>query len=153
MKDSLLQLVFWFLVLLFGAGCEELLPKFLGVGFPVLLVAVQLAACGRMAVEQTVVVAVAAGALEDALSGLPPMTTVSYHVLVVLFVRGFGFPRAAAALTYPCYQLWLSLWAGDLGGGIFARLLLSLPIGLLTAAVVGIAVAWLSGKAAVDEQG
>ena len=153
MKDSLLQLVFWFLVLLFGAGLEELLPKFLGVGFPVLLVVVQLAACGRMPLAETLVIAVAAGGVEDALSGLPMMTTVSYHVLVVLFVRGFGFPRAAAALTYPCYQLWLSLWAGDLGGGIFSRLLLSLPVGLLTAAAVGIAVAWLGGKAAVDEQG
>lgn len=153
MKDNLLQLLFWLLVLVVGAGCEELLPKFLGVGFPILLIAVQLAASGRLPVSLALVVAVAAGALEDALSSLPVMTTVSYLVIVVAFVRGFGFPRAAVALTYPCYQLWLSMWVGTLGGGVFGRLLLSLPIGLATAAVVGFLVFWLGGKAAIDEQG
>lgn len=153
MKDNLLQLLFWLLVLVVGAGCEELLPKFLGVGFPILLIAVQLAACGRMPVSLALVVAVAAGALEDALSSLPVMTTASYLLIVVAFVRGFGFPRAAVALTYPCYQLWLSIWVGGLGGGVFGRLLLSLPIGLVTAAAVGFLVFWLGGKAAIDEQG
>ena len=153
MKDNLLQLAFWSIVLLFGAALEELLPKFFGVGFPVLLVAVQLAAFGRLPISLAVVLAVAAGALEDALSGLPAMTTASYLVLVVALVRNFGFPCAAAALTYPCYQLWLSIWEGGLGGGIYVRLLLSLPVGLLTAAAVGIAVTWLNGKAAIDEQG
>ena len=153
MKDNLLQLLFWLLVLVVGAGCEELLPKFLGVGFPILLIAVQLAASGRLPVSLALVVAVAAGALEDALSSLPVMTTVSYLVIVVAFVRGFGFPRAAVALTYPFYQLWLSIWVGSLGGGVFGRLLLSLPIGLVTAAAVGFLVIWLGGKAAIDEQG
>ena len=149
MKDNLLQTVFWLLVLVVGAALEELLPKFFGVGFPVLLATVQLAACGRMPFA----LAVAAGGLEDALSSLPMMTTVSYFVLTLALVRGFGFPRAAAALTYPCYQLWRSVWTGGLGGGIFVRLLLSVPVGLLTAAVVGRAVDWLRGKAAIDEQG
>ena len=153
MRDNLIQLAFWSFVLLFGAALEELMPKFFGVGFPVLLVAVQLVACGRVPIALSVALAVGAGALEDALSGLPPMTTASYFVLVVVLVRGFGFPRAAAALTYPCYQLWLSIWAGGLGGSIYVRLLLSLPIGLLTAAAVGILVTWLNGKAAIDEQG
>ena len=153
MKDNLLQTVFWLLVLVVGAALEELLPKFFGVGFPALLATVQLAACGRMPFALAVALAVAAGGLEDALSSLPMMTTVSYFVLTLALVRGFGFPRAAAALTYPCYQLWLSVWTGGLGGGIFARLLLSVPIGLVTAALVGLAVDWLKGKAAIDEQG
>ena len=153
MRNSLLQFLFWLLVLIVGAGLEDLLPKVLGVGFPILLVAAQVAGREELPTAATVVVALAAGALEDALSSLPMMASASYFLLVVAFVRGFGFSRAATALTYPGYQLWLSLWMSGLGGGIFGRLLLSVPVGLLTAYAVGATIAWLGGKAAIYEQG
>ena len=40
MKNDVLQLMFGVLALVLGAGCEELLPKALGVGFPILLMVV-----------------------------------------------------------------------------------------------------------------
>ena len=153
MRTSLLQLLFWLLVLVVGAGLEDLLPKFLGVGFPILLVAAQVASREDLPTAVTVIVALAAGALEDALSSLPMMASASYFLLMAVLVRGFGCSRTATALTYPGYQLWLSLWMSGLGGGIFGRLLLSAPIGLLTASAVGVTVAWLGGKAAIYEQG
>lgn len=153
MRNSLIQLLFWLLVLVIGAGLEELLPKFLGVGVPILLVATQAAGREELPAAAAVAVALAAGAFEDALSSLPMLASASYFLLVVIAVRSFGFSRAAAALTYPGYQLWLSLWMSGLGGGVFGRLLLSVPVGLLTAYAAGGLIDWLGGKAAIYEQG
>ena len=47
MANELAQLILSVLVLVFGAGVEELAPKFLGVGFPVLLCAVMFFASRR----------------------------------------------------------------------------------------------------------
>jgi len=150
-KDNLRQFAFGFLLLVLGAGLEELLPKFIGVGFPVLLSVVQALATGG-SLPMVVVLAVVAGALEDALSSLPFLASVSYFILVALSVRRVGLFRLSAVLTYPCYQLWLALWTTGTDVGIFSRLLLSLPIGGFTAAVVGTGIAWLGRKGAVDER-
>ena len=150
MRNDLLQILFAVLVLVFGTAAEELLPKVVGIGFPVLLVAVQMLTF-RFRLPVAVAFAVAAGALEDAVSGLSPLTSVSYFLLVLTAVRALGLPRLAIVLTYPCYQLWLSVWNGGLNG--FTRILLSFPVGLLTACVVAGLLSWFMRKAAIDERG
>jgi len=150
-NDNLRQFAFGFVLLVLGAGLEELLPKFLGVGFPILLTGVQALAVGG-GLPMAVILAIVAGALEDALSSLPFLASVGYFVLVAVAVRRLGFPRLSAVLTYPCWQLWIALWTGGADSGIFGRLLLSLPVGGLTACVIGTGVAWLRRKGAVDER-
>ena len=151
-KNSLLALAFSLAVLCLGAGAEELLPKVLGVGFPVLLSAVQVVAA-RAPLAAAMMFAVAAGGVEDALSSLPPMTSVSFFLLSMAFVRRAGLPRAATLLTYPAYQVWLSAWTGGLGGGVFGRILVAMPAGMAAALVVGFAIRMAERGAALDEQG
>ena len=113
MKNDVLQLMFGSLALVLGAGCEELLPKVFGVGFPILLMIVVFLSV-RFGLLLTVFLAIAAGALEDAVSSLTPMTSVSAFLIVAVLVRRFGLPYLAAMLVFPCYQLWLSVWMGGL---------------------------------------
>lgn len=143
-------MVFALPVLVLGAGCEELLPKFFGLGVPVLLTSVLFLAA-RAGLPAAVLLAVAAGATEDALSALTPMTSVSYFLLAAAVVRWSGAPRGVAALAYAGYQLWLAVWVG--GVNVFSRILLALPIGLLTACAVAGVLAWAVRKAAIDELG
>ena len=150
MKNSAVQFAFGFLAIILFAGAEEMLPHFLGVGFPLLLAAVQFFAV-RCTPVAMAILALAAGGAEDALSSLPTMTSVSYFLIVAVFTRWSGLPRAAAVLTYPCYQLWLLAWVSALGGGIFGRLLVSVPIGLATAAATWTALSWLAERASIDE--
>jgi len=151
-NDNLRQFVFGFVLLVLGAGLEELLPKVLGVGFPLLLTAVQALSVVIGSFPVVFVLAVVAGALEDALSSLPFLASVSYFIIVALSVRVIGMPRFSVVLTYPCYLLWLALWTSGSGVGIFSRLLMSLPVGGITAFVIGTVVAWVGGKGAVDER-
>ena len=139
------------LVLVIGAALEELLPKTLGVGFPFLLTAVQFAA-PRRSLLAVMLLAIAAGATEESISSLEPMMCVSYFVLAALVVRRLGLPLVATAITYPGFQVWLSVWTVGVGGGIFNRVLLALPIGLMTACAVGAIVDWVGRKAALDER-
>ena len=150
MKSDVVQLAFVLIVLSVGAGAEELLPKFLGVGFPVLLTAAQYAATRRTAVL-ALLFAGTAGAVEDALSSLPFAMSASYFVGVAALARWSRLPRAAMALTYPLYQFWLWLWVPDLCGSVFIRMLAAVPAGLVTA-VAGVALlAWGERGAAIDE--
>ena len=107
----------------------------------------------RWTALETVLFAVTAGALEDALSGLAPMTSVSYFLAVASFARWSGLPRLAVAFTYPGYQIWLAVWTVGMGGNVYARTLMAFPIGLVTAFAVGAALTLLFRKAAIDEQG
>lgn len=148
MRNDALQLVLFVLVLVLGAGCEELLPRFWGVGFPVLLSAVAFFSVrGRL--TAALLFAIAAGAVEDSISALPPMTSVTYFLLVAAVMRQSEILRPVGCLAWPGYQLWLAVWSGGLN--VYTRILVAIPIGLLTAfAVAGI----LSGtmrKAALDE--
>ena len=131
MTNEVVVLVSSVLVLVFGAGAEVLLPKVLGVGFPVLMTAVQFFAVRRPAVSAAMF-AIAAGAMEDALSALPPVTSVSYFLGLAALVRWSGMPRAATLLTYPAYQMWIYVWTDRAGGGVFSRVLLALPVYALT---------------------
>lgn len=152
MRNSLLQLVFGLLLLVLGAGAEDLLPRVFGVGFPVLLVLAQLVA-RRGAPLAFSVFAIAAGAMADALGALPPAASASFFLASAWLVNRLGFARAAAALTYPVYLVWLAVWTGACDGGIFARLLVSVPVGFATAGVVGVVYAWAERRAAFDEVG
>ena len=152
MKDNLLQTVFWLIVLVAGAALEEMLPKFLGVGFPVLLASVPFLAVHR-GKSAALAFAAAAGATEEALSGLPPMAGVSFFLALAVLSRRSGFSGTLATLAYPVYQVWLSVWLAGIGGGVFGRILLAFPVGFLTMLAAGAAVNWLCRKAAVDEQG
>ena len=91
--------------------------------------------------------------MEEALSSLPPMSGVSFFLAVFVLVRHIGFSGVLAGLVYPFYQVWLSIWFVNIGGGVFERFLMALPIGFLTAIAVGATINWLCRKAAFDEQG
>jgi hypothetical protein len=148
--NELAQLALSLLVLVLGAGLEEILPKFFGVGFPVLLCAVMFFA-SHSSIWRAVVFAVAAGGVEDAISSLPAMTSVSYFLAVSLLSRWSGLPRSMAVFAYCGYQAWLWAWVGGLHGGVFSRFLMSLPVGAVTAVLTGIVLSWAEGKAAIDE--
>ena len=152
MINSIVVLVLSIVVLVFGASAETLLPKMLGVGFPVLMTSVQFVAVRRPAVSM-VMFAIAAGSMEDALCALPPATSASFFLALAALVRWSGMPRAATLFTYPAYQAWLFVWTTRPGGGFFSRVLLALPIGIVTALAVVAVLGWLERKAAVDEQG
>ena len=151
MISSLVQFVFAVFALVLGAALEELFPEALGVGVPVLM-----AVTTFMALHRSEIVglpfAVLAGAVEDTLSALPPMTSVSYFLAVAFLARFFGRSGTLMAVAYPLYQIWLAVWLPGIGGGVFARVLLSCPIGFATACAVDLALTWFSRKAAVDER-
>ena len=152
MRNNFLVLAFSLVVLCLGASAEELLPKLLGVGFPFLLASVQVVAV-RGSLAAVMMFAVAAGGIEDALSSLPPMTSVSFFLIAMAFARRSDLPLAASLLTYPAYQVWLSAWTGGLGGGVFGRILVSLPVGMVTAIAVWWVIRIAERRAALAEQG
>jgi len=149
--NSPVQFAFAILTLVFGASAEELLPKICSVGFPVLLVSVQFVAVRRPIVSAALF-AIVAGAFEDSLSSLPVMTSVSFFLSVTLLTRWCDLPRGVSVLTYPLYQFWLILWVFGLAGNVFSRVLVSVPVGLLTAFVVWALLAWVERGAALDDQ-
>ena len=152
MISSLVQFILATFVLVLGAAFEELLPKALGVGIPVLMAATSFFSV-RGSWSAALPFAVLAGAAEDALSGLPPMTSASYFLVLALLTRIVGRPGSVMAVAYPVYQVWLAVWFPGIGGGIFSRVLLACPIGFLTACAVDLTLGWISRKAAANERG
>ena len=150
MKNEVVQLVIALGVLVFGGAAEELLPKFPGVGFPILLMACVFMAT-RRGVWQMFMFAAAAGAAEDSLSSLPWATSISFFCMVAAFVRTTDSEWSVYAFAYPLYQLWIRMWSENLAGGIFSRFLLAIPMGLVTAACVKYILEYLDRKGAVDE--
>ena len=151
MIGRVVQFVLYVLVLVSGAAFEELLPRVFGVGVPVLLMSalvLSIRRTGPSALAFTVV----AGAVEDVLSALPPMTSVSYFLAVALLLRRLGSPWFVPAAAYAGYQVWLSVWVTSIGGDVFKRVLLACPVGLVTAFAVEVALAWICRKAAADER-
>ena len=149
MKKDLVQLSIAFFALVFGGALEELLPKFAGAGFPVLLMSVVYVA-SRRSVATVFLFAIAAGAMEDALSALPFATSLAYFVLVAAFVKATGLVESAFAFSFPVYQLWLRMWSANLNGGVFGRFLVSIPLGLATAVAVWAVLRLVERKGAVD---
>ena len=150
MKSDFVQLVFALLVLVLGGVVEEMFPKILGVGCPVLLMATAFLAARRSRMA-AVLFALAAGGVEDALSLLPVATSVSFFTVVALVSRTARLSWLTMSVAYPVYQFWLWLWhAGS--HGFFGRLLVSVPMGLATAGAVALVLLWLEGRCAIDER-
>ena len=150
MKSDFVQFVIALLVLAFGGAVEELAPKVLGVGVPVLLIASVFFATRRTPFV-ALLFALAAGAVEDSLSGPPGLTSVSFFVLAAVAARFSRLPSVCMAVVYPLFQLWLWLWVSGLSGGIFGRVLVSFPVGLMTAFATSVVLVWLDRKGAVGE--
>jgi len=107
-QNSFQYLIFSLFVLVVGVAFEELLPKFLGVGFPVLLSAVYCVSERRDPMV-AVLFAIVAGGMSDAVSSLPPMTSSGFFMLVVLLTRISPFPILLMVALYPLYQVWLKV--------------------------------------------
>ncbi len=150
MKNDVVQFTLCVLVLVLGGALEELLPKFLGVGFPILLSSV-IFLSARRTIPFLVLFAIAAGAVEDSLSGLPMVTSASFFLMVGALSRVASVPQGALILAYPFYQPWLGLWSPGLSGGVFGRILVALPMGVCTAVLVAGLLRWVERKAAVNE--
>lgn len=133
-----------------GGALEELLPKAGGAGFPLLL-ATAVVVAARRPVAESALFAVAAGAVEDALSSLPAGTSVSYFLAMAAVSRFAAVPRATAALAFALYQLWLALWVRLDGAELCGRVLLALPLGFAAALAAGAALRFLERRAALDE--
>ena len=151
MIDRVVQFVLAVLVLVSGAALEDLLPRVFGVGVPVLLMSALFLAV-RQSGPSALAFAVVAGAVEDALSSLPPMTSASYFLTLAFLVRRFGCAGFVPPLAYAGYQVWLAVWVVSIGGDVFKRILLACPVGLASAFAVGWALSWLYRKAAADER-
>lgn len=151
-KNSALSLMLAVQVLVLAAAAEELLPKFFGAGIPFLLVSVLFLSMRRTGGVLTLF-AIAAGSIEDSISSLPIMTSVSFFLAVAGIVRWCRLSLGAAALIYPLYQVWLGLWVSGLDGNIFHRVLVAVPIGFLTALAAGSVLFWIERKTSVGEQG
>lgn len=145
--------MFLLLLTLVSAGAaEELLPQLFSVGIPVLLSAAAYSAVYRTPTEG-LLFALAAGGMEDSLSSLPFATSIGFFVLLSILLRSFRLPLAVAMPSFAFYQLWIWMWLGSRhGGGLFLRILASLPVGALTLVAVYYAMRWLDGKAAMDEK-
>ena len=152
MIGSVVQFALCALVLVAGAAFEELLPQVFGVGVPVLLMSALFLSVRRTG-SSALAFAVVAGAVEDALSALPPMTSASYFLAVALLLRRLGSAWFVPAAAFAGYQVWLSVWITSIGGDVFKRVLLACPVGLVTAFAVEVVLSWLCRKAAADERG
>lgn len=135
-KTELVHFLFPMTVILLGAAAEAVLPQVLSVGFPLLIVASVLLGVRRPAVERALLAA-AAGTVVDALGGLPFATTSSFILIVSLCARVMEAPRVTAAAAYPAYQIWLAVWTVLPAGALWGRLLVAVPLGVLTVIVTG----------------
>lgn len=150
MKNELLTFLAILFAVIIGGAAEELLPKFAGVGVPVLLSICLVGATGK-SVFASGVLALASGVFEDALCGLPFFLSASYFLAGAALMRFGGVSRALAVLVYPCYQLWLAVWLKGLSGGIWGRLIVSVPIGCATFCVVWAASTVFTRRYLIDE--
>lgn len=149
MKNDLVRVVLAFAALFVGAALEDLLPVVAGVGFPVLLGLVIFAAM-EWPTAVWIPVALAGGALEEALSGLPVGTGTAFFMALGTLVGWTRAPYACMLFAFPVYELWLGVWMEDLNGSIFVRTLLAFPAGAVTCFLAAATMSWMQRKAGVD---
>lgn len=137
------------LAIVFGGALEELCPRVNDVGCPVLL-AVTVFLAWRESALFGLTVALAAGALEEALSGAPPATAISFFVLGAFAVRKLELPMAGAVFAYPAYVSWMALMCLGQERGAFGRLFVSVPLGLVTMAATCACLQFVRRKAGLD---
>jgi hypothetical protein len=134
-----------------GGALEELLPKFIGVGFPALFAASAYFAAKRPPVEG-LLFALIAGAAEDSLSSLPFATSMSFFAAAAVLVQRLRLPPALAPFLYGAYQLWLWVWLGStMDGSVFSRAVAALPAGAAATFAAFWILSWADRKGAVDE--
>lgn len=150
MKDELVQFVFVVIAIVVSAAAEELLPSSFGMGLPLLL-ALVMAMASRLEVLPSVMTAVGAGAFESALSSLPSVTSVCFFVIAALLAHRKDFPRPLLVVLFPMSELWSAVCAFGQMGDVFARALLSVPLGAVALSVQCFAVSRLGRKAGLDE--
>lgn len=156
---GLLTFVFYAIVLVLGGALEMMLPKLVGVGVPVLLGWTIWVGgderAGAGGVGGAVVLAVAAGAFEDALSSLPFLTSVSFFVVAVLVARRIStlqlpFPFGLVLfLACPLYEAWVWLLATPVASGGWCLVLGAACLMSLAAAAFVAVFAWCERKAAL----
>jgi len=149
-RSEFLQFVFCLIALVLGGAAEELLPKFCGVGFPVLMALTAVVAVRKPA-PAMVLFALAAGAFEDALSSLPTMTSPCLFLAVAVLAHKTRFAKTALIAAYPLYQLWLKFIVPGLSGSLGTRFLVAFLIAAVTVFAVELLWAWTERKAALDE--
>ena len=149
MKNDLVRVVLAFAALFVGAALEDLLPVVAGVGVPVLLGVVIFAAM-EWPTAVWIPVALAGGALEEALSGLPVGTGTAFFMALGTLVGWTRAPYACMLLAFPVYELWLGIWMADLNGSVFVRMLLAFPVGAATCLLAAATLSWMQRKAGVD---
>ena len=142
MQTRAVQIIFTLTCLMFAAAAQELVPSFGGTKAPVLLLFAVYTAVRPS--RRWMLVALAAGAFEDALNGSPTPCCTFFALLAATgahFLRHFasdlpptGVGAGAAMVAAPIHELWLSTW-GALPPGcpVFVRFFAS----ALPAAVVG----------------
>lgn len=149
MKSDIVLTFLLFFTLALGGAMEELAPKILGVGFPVLLTAAMFHAPRRSLATMAIFV-IAAGAMEDALSGLPLFSSIAFFALAASAARWLGHSVVTAMLAYPAYQVWLWTCCSGLDAGLFNRLLVSVPVGLAAIGVLWPVFGWLEERGALN---
>jgi hypothetical protein len=133
MKSDFAMLVFSILSLVLCAAMEDMLPKIMGLGIPLLLsVALVFSDRALASWSQSIFCAIAAGSMEDAISALPVATSASFFAIAVFSRRKFHIPFQFCAAVYPLYFCWLWMWGLVGGGENLLRALVSAPIGILT---------------------
>lgn len=137
------------MALVFSAALEELLPHLSGVGFPLLLGLVIFTA-REWTVSSWVLIAITAGAMEDALSSLPFALAVSFFLLIAFAVHKFRSVLPGIIFGYPLFQFWVASWLPFPNGGFFNRMLISIPVGVLTLGLMALLLGKLQRKAGID---
>lgn len=151
MRNNVVRLIFVVLALVTGLAMEEMLPKILCVGFPVLLASVVFFASQR-SITIAVFFAFCAGFAEDAASSLPFFMSASFFLLTAMAVKVSKLPYVVAPVAFPLYQLWLGVWTVDSNGGFFSRVFMSIPVGCVTMAATAWVLDGLYRKVGFDEE-
>ena len=150
MKSDIVQLSVALMVLIAAAAAETLLPKFSGVGFPLLLAAATVFG-GRWTFLRAELFGVAAGAFEDAICSLPMAMSAVYFFAAAAAMRKFSLSPWSIIPFYVVYQLWIIIWVPLSLGGFCNRLLLAVPTAAAAMLLTLPVLHYLSRKAALDE--
>jgi hypothetical protein len=148
MKNDFSMIVFALLQLVFASAVECLFPKILSTGLPALLsVAIVFSERGFTTWTETIFIAIIAGAMEDALSGFPPGTSISFFALAVFAIRKLHLPIFYSQIVFPLYFSWMWIWGIVSGCENFLRMVFILPVGFLTTLAFSHIIGYLSRKA------
>lgn len=147
-KNSIVRFALSAATLIFGAALEELLPKWLGAGFPVLL-AFTVCAALRAPLAAAILYALAASAFEDSLSGFDLLGSASFFLGAAALARWTRLGWLTMLIAYPAYQLWLYLFGPGIEGSAFVRFLMSIPLGVATAFACGVLYVFMERRSAV----